>query len=151
MLYKTNTRKAVAPDNIPNKKLSDYAPLIAKYITCIFNNSIRKGYIPLIWKRAIVPKTTPSQVIEKDLRPISLTQVMSKHLEHFIYNWLQEEIKDKIDSTQIGALKGSTTVHALVAMFNDWYKLLKTTPRGVMSGYYWWITQKPLLALIQTF
>ena len=132
-LIKTNTRKAVGPDNILNWILADCAPLIAKPLTSIFNSSIREGYIPPTWKSAIVtpvPKVNPPQVIEKDLRPISLTPVISKHLEYFIYNWLLDEIKDKIDPNQFGALKGSSTVHALVAMLHDWYKLTDDSTSG---------------------
>ena len=107
---------------------------MAEHIACIFNASIREGSIPLTWKSAIVtpvPKSNPPKVIEKDLRPISLTAVLSKHLEYYIYNWLLDEIKDKMDRLQVfGALNGSSTVLALVAMLHDWYRLTDDSSSG---------------------
>ena len=49
----------------------------------IFNALIREGYIPALWKCATVipiPKVIPGRKIEDDLRPISLTDVLSKQI-----------------------------------------------------------------------
>ena len=68
-----------------------------------------------------VPKA-PSQLIEKDLRPIALTPIVSKYLKRFVYDWLLKEIDDKLEPLQFGSLNGSSTVHALVAMLHKWYE-----------------------------
>ena len=89
-----------------------------------FNSCIREGYIPTMWKSALISpisKVHPPQNLQKDLRPISLTPVTSKQLEFFLYKWLIDCVHDKIDPLQFGALKGSSTVHALVHMLHDWY------------------------------
>ena len=95
ILMKTDTTKAPVPDGIRNWILHDLAQLISKPICCIFNSSIREGSVPSCWKRADVvpiPKSNPPRSIESDLRPISLTPVLSKQLESFIGNWILETI-----------------------------------------------------------
>ena len=59
--------------------------------------------------------------MESDLRPISLTPVLSKVLESFVYVRMMDEIAEAIDKNQFGALKGSSTVHALLRMVNNLY------------------------------
>ena len=49
-----------------------------------------------------------------DIRPISLTPNISKHLESFIGNIIFEHIKEKLDLNQYGALIGLSTTQALV-------------------------------------
>ena len=124
-LSRIDEKKAIGPDGLPNWVLKDCAHIISPAITCIFNSCIREGHIPTDWKSAIispVPKVSPPRHLQKDLRPISLTPLISKHLERFIFNWILESIEDKIDQNQFGALKGSSTTHALVNMVHEWYR-----------------------------
>ena len=63
--------------------------------------------MPSIWKQANVvpvPKSNPPTSINKDLRPISLTPTVSKILESFVGQWILDDIADKIDGRQYGAL-----------------------------------------------
>jgi len=76
--------------------------------------------VPALWKEANVipvPKSHPPQLIETDLRPISLslTPTLSKLLESFIGAWILERIEDKLDVNQYGALKGRSTTHTSLA------------------------------------
>ena len=83
-LMSVNISKAPGPDQIPNWVLHDFPGYLAPPICAIFNSSVREGSLPKLWKCAIscpVPKVIPPKEIEKDLRPISLTCVMSKELE----------------------------------------------------------------------
>ena len=57
--------------------------------------------------------------MESDLRPISLTPVLSKVLESFVYVRMMDHIAEAIDKNQSGALKGSSTVHALLRLVNN--------------------------------
>jgi len=57
------------------------------------------------------PKAHPPQLIEADLRPISLTPTLSKLLESFIGSWILDRIEDKLDKHQYGAPKGRSTTH----------------------------------------
>jgi len=90
----------------------------------IFNASIREGFVPTIWKEANiipVPKVSPPQSIEADLRLISLTSTLGKLLEMFVGSWIMQSINSKIDSSQYGALKKKSTMHALVDMTHHWH------------------------------
>ncbi len=126
-LMQTDTSKAPGPDDIPCWILRDLSGLISGPISSIFNSSIRQGYTPLSWRRANVvpiPKSNPPKSIESDLRPISLTSVLSKHLESFIGNWILDSIGNKLDANQYGGLKGLSTTHALVDMLQHWHNII---------------------------
>ncbi len=127
VLLKTDTSKAMGPDDIPSWILHDLAAIISAPICSIFNSSIREGQLPSAWKRADVvplPKTTPPKCIQSDLRPISLTSILSKQLESFIGNWILQNIGNKLDVYQYGGLRGLSTTHALVDMLYHWHNMV---------------------------
>ena len=99
--------------------------MLAGPLASIVNSSVRESFVPDIWKSADVlplPKTSPPKIIEKDLRPISLTPAVSKAcMEHFVYQWIWECIEDKIDPLQFGGKKGSSTVYALIQLLHEWF------------------------------
>ena len=122
-LTKVNLKKSSGPDNIPNWVLRDCSHILAGPITSIFNTSVCQGYIPPQWKcAAVVPinKIPTPLDITKDFRPISLTPVISKVFERFIYQWLLEIVQPKLDHFQFGAIKGSSTTHTLVKLIHEW-------------------------------
>ena len=71
-----------------------------------------------------VQKSHPPQVIETDLRPISLTPTLSKLFESFIGAWILQRIEHKLGVNQYGALKGRSTTHALVDIVHHWHKVV---------------------------
>ena len=116
-------RKGAGPDGIPTWLLCDFAPLLAAPVCAIFNSSIRESALPVMWRRTTVvpiPKTNPPRMVEKDLRPVSLTPVLAKELEFFVCDWMLQLAGDQLDSSQFGAIKNSSTVHALVDLVHDW-------------------------------
>ena len=71
------------------------------------------------WKEAnvvLVPKPSPVRDILTDLRPISLTATLSKVLESFMFQWIQDTITSQLDPKQFESLKGFSTVDALISM-----------------------------------
>ena len=123
LLNAIKINKAIGPDDIPNWIFRDHAINLAPPICAIFNDSIREGYIPALWKCATVipiPKVTHARKIEEDLRPISLTAVLSKQLESIVGGWILDIIVDKLDVRQYGGMKGLSTTHALVDMVHNW-------------------------------
>ena len=79
-LMKLNRSKAHCPDGIPGWVLKENADLLAVPIADILNSSYREGRLPPLWKEADVvpvPKQRPVQDINKHLRPISLTPILS--------------------------------------------------------------------------
>ena len=133
-LLNVNPNKSGGPDKIPTWLLHDFAGILGKPVCSIFNNSIRSGYIPYIWKCANIapiPKASPPRHIETDLRPISLTAVLIKTLEGFIYKWLWKILKDHIKDNQFGTIKGSSTTFALIELLDTWGNATDTTDQSV--------------------
>lgn len=114
--------KAPGPDGIPTRIWKEYASELAEPITRIFNTSIASGSFPTAWKDSNVtpvPKVTPITGRE-DLRPISLTAIVSKVLEDFVVEWLIEDVVHLIDFNQFGCLKGTSTTYCLLDMMHNW-------------------------------
>ena len=78
------------------------------------------SYVPPAWKQADVlplPKTAQVTSLSKDLRPISLTPVLSKVLESFVVAWMKESVTHC--ESQFGAIKGSSTTLALIKLIHQ--------------------------------
>ncbi len=71
-------------------------------------------YLPL-------PKTKLIQDISKDLRPIFLTHMLAKMLEQYPVNHMRETCQN-VNSSQFGAVKGSSTTFALLEILHPIYK-----------------------------
>ena len=54
LLSSININKAIGLDGIPSRILRDHGLTLAQLISTIFNASIREGYLPAIWRSAIV-------------------------------------------------------------------------------------------------
>ncbi len=122
-LLSINTTKSPGPDGIPNWVLRDFAGILGSPLCAIWNNTIRSGYIPSIWKAANVaplPKVKPALAIESDIRPVSLTAIAIKELESFIFKWLWDILRPHIKSDQYGNIRGSSTTMALIELFDAW-------------------------------
>jgi retron-type reverse transcriptase len=61
--------------------------------------------------------------IEKDLRSISLTAVLSKTMERFVVKWIRSQIRQLFDLNQFGLLAGLSTTHALLSLVHHLYKV----------------------------
>ena len=82
--------------------------------------------LPDIWKISnflmfAIPKTTPCNRVE-ELRPISLTSVLSKGQESYVVEWILENVQENISVSQFGGLGGSSAVLALVYLVHNWHK-----------------------------
>ena len=125
-LMKLNRSKAHGPDGIPGWVLKENADLLAAPIADILNSSYREGRLPPSWKEADVvpvPKQRPVQDINKHLRPISLTPILSKIAEEYVVDtYVKPAVLSKIDPQQFGTLPKSSTTHASISMTHSWAK-----------------------------
>ena len=119
-LMKLNRSKAHGPDDIPGWVLKENADLLAVPIEDILNSSYREGRLPPLWKEAdvvLVPKQRPVQDINKHLRPISLTPILSKIAEEYVVDtYVKPAVLSKIDPQQFATLPKSRTTHASISM-----------------------------------
>merc|ERR1712074_60201 len=83
-----NPNKAAEPDGIPGQLLKICAEELAPVFTTLFQAPINQGNVPEDWKKAnIMPlfkkgdKTNP-----ENYRPVSLTSISCKLLEHIIHS-----------------------------------------------------------------
>ena len=81
--------------------------------------------LPSSWKEADivpVPKQKPVNDINKYLRPISLTPVLSKVAEEYVVEYFLKHsvLKKKADPNQFGTLPGLNTTYALISMLHKW-------------------------------
>lgn len=75
-----NSSKAHGPDSIPVWLLKENADLLAAPVSEILNSSFHESRLPPSWKDADVvpvPKQRPINDINKHLRPIYLTPILS--------------------------------------------------------------------------
>ena len=113
----------------PGWILKEHSNLLAPPITAIFNSSVREGIVPSTWKSAIVilvPKKRPPTQIKKDIRPISLTPIISKVFESIVLDWVEYFTETQINDDQFGCIKGSSAVDALVEIVHKWYEATDT-------------------------
>ena len=101
---KLNLRKANEPDCLPNWLLKSYAKILARPICSILNSFLFQQKLPSTWKQADVipvPKQKPITIINKHLRPISLTPTVSKVAEEFVVSkYIAPAVLEIIDPNQ---------------------------------------------------
>ena len=79
--------------------------------------------MPAMWKTANViplPKKRPPRLVENDIRPISLTPIISKTFECIIMTLVDIVLEDKINDNQYGGTSGTCTTDALVEMLHQY-------------------------------
>ena len=99
LLKKLNPKKAVGPDRVPTCILKDHADIMSCILQVIYQKSLDTGNVPKDWKCAnVIPihkkecRNTPS-----NYRPVSLTSVSCKVLEHIVFSSVMKHLdKHKI-------------------------------------------------------
>ena len=88
LLENLNQHKATGPDQISSRFLKEVATAITPMLTLIFQASHDQSQVPEGWKSALVTplfkkgdKSNPS-----NYRPVSLTSICSKIMEHIIHS-----------------------------------------------------------------
>ena len=126
VLPNLNPSKSVGPDRIPNWLLREHADLIAFPVCRILDASFRRQRLPRSWKFVDViplPKKKPVEILQKDLRPFSLTPCLSKVAEEFtVADYIKPAVLKDLDTNQYGAVPKSPTTLALLDMLYDWSK-----------------------------
>ena len=94
-LNKLNPSKAQGPDGIPSWFLNKYAAQLAPILHNIFQLSVDSSKVPEAWKNANVTAIFKkgSRTEEANYRPISLTYVASKRLEHIIQSHVMKHLE----------------------------------------------------------
>ena len=125
-IYKLKNRKSTQPIDLPSRIRKDSAYELSIPLTDIYNSCLEVYHWPTLWKHEWVvpaPKTNNPKVL-KELRKISLTSEFSLIFEGMFKDWILEDISPKIDSSQFGNQKGTSTEHLMVKLMDRILKLI---------------------------
>ena len=95
LLSNIDPSKAHGPDNLLARFLKEVRCEIAPTLTLIFQASLDQGTLPEVWKQAtVVPVFKKgSRTDPCNFRPISLTCICTKILEHIIYSNVSKHLQ----------------------------------------------------------
>ena len=89
--------KSVGPDGIPGAILKMGGEAMILYLSRLLDITINNGTIPRDWKKAIVVPIHKggNRSVVKNHRPVSLTSVVCKQMEHVIAGYIQQVWEDR--------------------------------------------------------
>ena len=123
LLNRLKPNKACWPDKIPNRVLKELAPVLAPPLTALYNKSLEEGTVPAEWRHALVTpvykkgdKHSPS-----NYRPVSLTVVCCKLLEHIVCNHVLTHLEENnlLTTLQHGFRRGHSCETQLLLTYDD--------------------------------
>ena len=90
LLQSLVAHKAAGPDEIPAHLLKEFSVALAPSLSLIFQASLHQCTLPSKWKRAyVVPIFKKGNcATPNNYRPVALTCICSKILEHIVYSHL---------------------------------------------------------------
>ena len=123
LLSSLDDHKASGPDEIPTTLLKKLATVISPVLTRIFQASLHQCLIPMDWKSAnVVPVFKKGErSIPSNYRPVSLTCICCKLLEHIIYSHIFLHLKkyDILCEEQHGFRANRSCETQLISTVND--------------------------------
>ena len=123
LLHKLKTNKAAGPDGIPNMILKTLANNIAPALSEIFQVSLNTGKLPKDWLSANVTCAFKKgdRHEAQNYRPISLTSVSCKTLEHIIFTHIISHLESQNILTHLnhGFRAGYSTETQLITTIHD--------------------------------
>ena len=123
LLQTINIHKSCGPDKIQARMLRDYASLFAPILTLLFQASLKQGVVPNEWKTAyIVPIHKKGDMTSPgNYRPVSLTSICCKILEHIIHSCLFSHLEqhDILCTNQHGFRSGYSCETQLLSTIDD--------------------------------
>ena len=123
LLEKLDRNKTGGPDLLTGRILSLFAPIIAPCLTRIYQYSLDSCTIPSIWKvaRVIPVYKKGSKEMPSNYRPISLTCITCKTLEHIVSSMIHDHLNSYniLHDSQHGFRKERSCDSQLVHTINE--------------------------------
>ena len=134
LLQNIKISKAAGPDGLPNRVLQECASEISPALTAIFQKSVDSGELPRDWRNANIAPVFKKgdKHLPENYRPVSLTCVASKLLEHIICRHLLDHL-DKhnvLTSLNHGFRAGYSCETQLVVTAHDLLKSLDSNTQS---------------------
>ena len=103
LLQGLNPTKAPGPDNLSPRVLKEFSLQIAEPLAILFQKSLTDGEVPVDWRRAnVVPIFKKEQKYScANYRPISLTCIISKVMEHIIVSNIMSHATNPVSYTHL--------------------------------------------------
>ena len=125
LLQQLKPHKASGPDRLPNRVLKELAPELAPILVDIFNQSLHTGTVPNDWSNAMItPEFKKGNVhLPANYRPVSLTTVACKLLEHIVCSNIHAHLKSHglLSHVQHGFRKMHSCESQLLITMDDFY------------------------------
>ncbi len=98
LLENLKPHKATGPDLIPARFLKEHAAQLAPILSIVFSKSVQEGRVPSDWKTAnVIPVFKKGNKHEAaNYRPVSLTSICSKVLEHVFASHIMSHLEPNI-------------------------------------------------------
>ncbi len=126
LLINIKPYKACGPDSIPNMVLSKCASELAPALACIFQKSLNSGILPDDWLKANVSSAYKKgdKHLAENYRPISLTSVSCKLLEHIICKHLMTHLESNniLSNLNHGFRSGYSCETQLLTTLHDLFR-----------------------------
>ena len=126
LLSKVNPSKSSGPDNIPNRILKECAVQLAPILQKFFQVSIDTGDLPKDWRDAKISSIFKKgdTHLPENYRPVSLTSVPCKLLEHKLCRHLMKHLETNniLANLNHGFRSGYSCESQLLTTINDFLK-----------------------------
>ena len=115
-------------DEILARVLKELAPSIAPWLSSIFRQSYHTGAVPPDWNKALVTaiRNKDSNSNPTNYRPISLTSLCCKAMEHIILSHIAKHLAGNniLIDQQHGFRQRFSCETQLISAINDWLNAL---------------------------
>ena len=134
LLSSIKPHKASGPDDIPNLVLKNCSKSLAPGIAALFQKSLNTGELPKDWKDANVTPVFKKgdKHLAENYRPVSLTSVISKLLEHIVCHELHSHFdrNNVLTNVNHGFRSGFSCETQLTITTDD---LTKNNEKGIQT------------------
>ena len=120
--------KSAGPDNISAKVVKHCARPLALPLHKLYQTSLNTGIVPALWKLSEiipVPKIAFPKV-SNDYRPVALTSIIMKCLEHIVKRHLCTYVDHLRDPAQFAYCKGRSVQDATLTLLHEIYEHLES-------------------------
>ena len=127
VIYSLDPKKAELENDIPVKILKGSGPVIARYLSEMYNKSKIEGNFPVSLKEGTVNpinKKKTRTISKKDYRPVNLLPAVSKIFERNMFEQTYLYIDKYLSPYLFGYRKGHSTEQCLAIMIEVWKKAL---------------------------
>ena len=127
-LLSLDSNTAMGPDGIHPLVLKNCAKHLARPLSTIFKRSLGEGLVPKAWKRSVVIPIFKKghRFVPLNYRPVSLTPICSKTLEHMIADHLMDYLSEHnlLTHHQFGFRRGRSTVEQLLLVYEEIFRVV---------------------------